>query len=199
VTWQIQTYAHRERLVNWKSGAEGGALALFGSHVLHHVERLAGPVARVSCRLTPAAHAAQGGDADVQAILQLVDGGSVAVAIGADSPGGSGHRLELHGDRGSLLLDNPTRDHLRGFRLRFGAREADVAEPRAVPAPPEDRWPRDGRIYAVSRLASRFVDCALGGPVARPDFGDGLRVQALMDAAQRSHATSSWTEPNVDG
>ena len=52
ILWHVETYANRRRLTSWKTTPEdgGGALASMGSHVLHYVEWLFGPIASISCQ-----------------------------------------------------------------------------------------------------------------------------------------------------
>ena len=50
----------------------------------------------------------------------------------------------------------------------------------------------------MSRLANKFFDAIEGAPAykpnAAPGFAEGYRVQALIDAAQRSHRQGQWID-----
>jgi predicted dehydrogenase len=57
----------------------------------------------------------------------------------------------------------------------------------------------DSRVGPVSRLIQRFVDACENGSVPFPGVVEGYRVQYLLDAARRAHATGRWIdlEPSV--
>jgi len=106
---------------------------------------------------------------------------------------GSGQRIELYGDDGTLVLANPTTDYFRNFTLMQGARGDDRLH--AVATADESGDPtRDSRIAPVSRLVKRFLDACESGAPAAPGFAAGYRVQQLIDAAARAHATARWVD-----
>jgi predicted dehydrogenase len=186
VSWRVETLAYRDRKPTWKrdSRGGGGTLNLFVSHTLDSVQWLFGPVRRVQARLEPSEEA----DARAELWLELESGPPVSISVAADAPGGSGHRLEIYGEEGSLLLENAAADYIAGFTLslrRRGQAPADVPVDR--PAPGED-----GRIFAVARLVRRFADAICGQGEMTPNFGDGLTVQRLLDAARASHRSGTW-------
>jgi predicted dehydrogenase len=188
LNWMVETYAVRTKADNWKTRAAegGGTLNLFVSHAFHNLEWLLGPadaVTSVDCSLWPAGSADEGGDVRVSARLAFASGLRADLTAAADAPLGSGHRLEIYGDRGALVLENPTRDYARGFRLSVGTREDGTLRPADAGDFPADA---DGRIAAVVPLVRRFIDAALGGPPVSPNLEHGLRVQRLLDAARES-------------
>ena len=99
---------------------------------------------------------------------------------------GGGHRVELYGEDGTLLLNNTSADYMRGFELWHARRPAAALARVAVEDPDDARYP-DGRIAPVARLAKIFIDAIEAGGAAEPDFAAGYRVQRLIEAAQRSH------------
>jgi predicted dehydrogenase len=192
VNWQVETYAQRAGIRNWKTSmVDGGALNLLVSHCFYYIEHMAGPIKAVSARLSRTPGDARTGDALDVLVLDLESGATAMLCVSVHSFAGSGHRVEFYGDDGTMVLDNPTADYVHGFTLRYGTRKEGGLTEVTVPAAREDVWPRDGRIYVVARLAARFVSWALGGSAARPSFRDGMRVQRLLDAARRSDASGS--------
>jgi len=193
VNWQVESYAHRAGLQNWKLSRSGGGGTLNSlvSHCFYYVEQMAGPVTGVTARLSGTPGDVRTGDALDALVLDLASGATAVLCVSTQSFAGSGHRVEFYGDAGTMVLENPTKDYVRGFTLRRGTRKEGSLTEVALPAPREDIWPNDGRIYVVSRLAARFVDWALGGSPGRPDFRDGARVQLLIDAARRSDAAGA--------
>jgi len=193
VTWRVETMANRPGAgASWKRRLDdgGGALNLFVSHSLYYVEWLFGRIARLHAHLRPAGAPA---DAGVEAWLVLEDGTEVTLSVASDAFLGSGHALVAHGEAGTLVLENPTTDYIKGFILRVGTRENAKLE---VVAGGGAEPPGDGRVAAVASLASRFLDAIAGerpGPALDfPTLADGLRVQQLMDLIRRSDASGTW-------
>ena len=201
VTWHVENAATRLRQRGWKSdlAAGGGALGNLASHSLHCLEWFCGPVAGLSARLSGLPD-----DPEFQTTVALnvafVSGASGSYSMSCAAFGGSGHRLEFYGEEGALILDNPTPDYMRGFKLRLKRRSIGAAEDIAVDDDAVDRnYPEEARIAPVSRLARRFVDAIESGKAATPDFTDGYRVQVLMDAVRRSHDSGRWVDVTEAG
>ncbi len=188
LTWRLETYAYRARLKNWKMSPEsgGGTLNNFASHSFYYLEWLFGPVARLAATLRPSPPQA---DAGVELWLEFAAGFSATVSIAADAFLGPGHYLEVYGDDGVLRLENQTADYANGFRLSLGTRTDGKVEPVAAP---DDNATQDGRIAAVARIASRFLDAILSGQPVTPGLRDGLRVQRLIDATREAARDGTW-------
>ena len=108
---------------------------------------------------------------------------------------GSGHRIEFFGEDGTLVLDNPGADYMRGFRsaLRQAARQRRSS---AVPVddPIDAQYP-DGRIAPVSRLAKRFFDAIEDGSAGYARLSPkAIACSMLIDAARRSHQQGVWID-----
>ena len=189
MSWRIETYAHRENKLGWKRDAAqgGGALNLFGSHALDSILWLFGPSRVRSAHLlrAPAGTA----DARVEALLEAGPGIPVSLSIAADAPFGSGHRLEIYGDAGALVLENRGSDYASGFTLALGRRGSSLAPVELDPFPPGS----DGRIVATGRVVRRFVEAVTAGAkTVTPGLEDGLRVQELIDAIRAADQRSPW-------
>ena len=194
VTWHVENAATRLRTRNWKTdlATGGGALGNFVSHSLHYVEWLFGPLAGLSGRLSGLPD-----DPDFQTnvicAFAFASGASGSYSMSCAAFAGSGHRLEIHGDDGTLILDNPTTDYMRGFTLTLIDRKSNAPVPVAVDDDEGDSG-QGGRIAPVSRLAKRFLDAVEQGGSAKPDFADGYRVQFLMGAVRRSSDSGRWVD-----
>jgi predicted dehydrogenase len=187
IAWRIETMAYRTGGHGWKveQGGGGGTLNLFASHSLDSVLWLLGPVRRLATRL----HPATGAEARAELWLELDSGASVSISIAADLPGGSGHRVEVYGDAGSLFLDNRSNDYIAGFELFTTKR----SQPPSAVDLPKPRPGEDGRIVAVGELARWFIDAIeRRGPMS-PSLADGLAVQRLLDLARATHRSQTWS------
>jgi len=187
VSWRVETYAFTQGLDSWKrrSAEGGGTLSNLVSHSLYYLEWLLGPVRRMAAHLTPRETA---GEARVDAWLELASGCPVSVSVAADAFLGSGHRLEIYGDQGTLVLENRTRDYVNGFELSVGTRATGVFSTR----PAEALAYVDGRIGAASAIVRRFVEAILSGAAVEPNLAHGLRVQHLMAAARAADRSGGW-------
>ncbi|WP_170294869.1 Gfo/Idh/MocA family oxidoreductase [Roseospira navarrensis] len=198
VTWLVESYALRKGLSNWKTGQdEGGVMTLLASHLLYLAEWLFGPVCRIQAHLTATAAPEAGSSADDLAEVRLTfaNGGTLSAVVGNANPGLHRHLWHVVGAEGSLVLDNPTPDYMRGFSLTGAGVLAD--EQMHDPAESEG----DGRIPPVRALAERFV-AAVRGPDAAglvPGFAEGLRVQHLIAAVQDSAAHDRTVSQTEDG
>ena len=107
---------------------------------------------------------------------------------------GSGHRIELYGEDGTLVLANPTADYFRGFRLMQGQRGEDRLQLVPVADVGSGDVSSDARIAPVSRIVRRFLDACERGGATSPGFAEGYRVQCLIDAAERADASGRWID-----
>jgi predicted dehydrogenase len=185
ITWRVETMAYRTAGPGWKRGEGGGTLNLFASHSLDSVLWLFGPVRRLASHLQPST----GIEARADLWLELASGLPVSISIAADLPGGAGHRLEVYGDAGSLVLENRSNDYVAGFELTTTNR----SQPPVVIELPRPRAGEDGRILAVAEMARRFIDAIVGSGPMTPSLADGLAVQRLLDLARRAHRSQVWS------
>ncbi|MDA2928794.1 Gfo/Idh/MocA family oxidoreductase [Acidobacteria bacterium AH-259-O06] len=196
VSWQVETYVNRVGLKSWKSSPEdsGGALNLFVSHTFQYLEWLLGPIRNLSARLFSSAENRGQPQSDTLAVLCLehANGTPVSVSVSSGAFLGTGHRVEIYGDEGSLVLDNPTSDYVSGFRLLYGTRKTARLETVHTEQPGSTE---DGRVMVVGRLVERFANWIRDGIPGTPNLEDGYRVQCLLDAAHRAH--KKGTQINV--
>jgi predicted dehydrogenase len=161
------------------------------SHSAYALEWLFGPIRRVLARLLPSAT----DDAQVTAWLDFASGLHGTLDVATNCPFGSGHHLEVYGGDSAVRLGNTSSDYVRGFQLQAPSRASD-ANVLVDPIPGD----HDGRIWATAQIATRFVERIRNGGAGGPDFGDGLRVQRLIDACRTSDANLAWVEvPLGDG
>lgn len=193
ISWNVETYAVKMGLKNWKNLREwgGGVLNGFVSHVFYYLEVLTGRIKSLCARLHEPRGNLAPGDTLACLWLDLASGAPVSVVASSQSFLGSGHRVEFYGEQGSLILDNPTADYVRGFKLLHGDR--DTGYLKAVECGDAAGY-EDGRVAAVAPLAAKFLEWLETGKPCRPSFREGLRVQQLLDAALRSHCNGAWVE-----
>ena len=199
---------------NWFHDASFGASALnnLGSHLLHLMVRLVGPVAEAAGTLTqyldrwdfvddPGGLDVEVGDTAVAA-LRFESGpvGMLTAAwAGAAAPG---FHLEIAGDRGRLVLQAPMMPSGESTFLvgRAGGALEEVAVPdrlqttEGIDLP--SVWPGDPR-GAMARsfwLMTKAI-AGEGEGEARPDFARGYHVQSVVESVIRSGEGGGWVRP----
>jgi predicted dehydrogenase len=189
VTWQVENRATLLRLKSWKTdaGDGGGALGNLVSHCFFYLEHFCGPIRDLSARTFGLPGENPPSESSVSMCGTFVSGAAYMLSMSAGSYLGSGHRIEFYGEDGTLVLWNATTDYMRGFKLFHAKRPA--ASLQAIAVESDNDGSPDGRIAPVSRLVSRFIDAIENGTQPAPGIAQGARVQALIDAARRSHAS----------
>jgi len=199
VNWHVEAYAHRKNLKSWKTGTAaigGGVLNAAVSHTFHYLEWLLGPICKLRATLsTPRGQDGLAGEAVAILTLELAKGVLVSISVSNCAFMGTGHRLEIYGDDGCLLLENPTSDYAAGFQLRHATRESgrfhSIGGIRGEATIP------DGRVVAVGKLVDRFINWVQTGTPAVPSFQEGHRNQCLVDWAREAHRTGQWIDVSV--
>ena len=195
VTWNVENQAIRLRLESWKmrSHGGGGLLGNFVSHCFYYLEWLCGRITGMSGHVFPLPD--RDAESSIVLALAFASGAGGSLQMSCASLLGSGHRIELYGDDGTLVLANPTPDYFRGFELKHGRRgDAALNAVTIEDADADADQHSDSRIAPVSRLVRRFIDACETGAPAAPGFAEGYRVQCLIDAARRAHASGRWID-----
>lgn len=202
VDWRVRTFGNQNRLDNWKSrpDAGGGALQAFVAHTFYLIEQIKGTIARLKATLKKGDDDPREGETEVALEAEFLQGGRATVFVATDAAPPHRHQIEVVRTRRRLRLLNEGSDYISGFQLFQSG-----FEPPGMPLwPRHDGWHEltakppaltiDGRIEATSRLVRKFVDWALEGKPARPNFADGYRVQYLIEVARRSNAEGRWID-----
>ncbi|HXF71122.1 MAG TPA: Gfo/Idh/MocA family oxidoreductase [Actinomycetota bacterium] len=188
-----------------RARAGSGVLGDLGSHFLHLAEWFFGDVRAVACELgtlvsrpavDPTGLPYEPADDVAVIVLRFANGARGVIHVSAvahePTPFAQIHEMDLHGSEGTLhhVIDWDRRQEVRGSRTGEDAI-------RVLPVP-DDLWdggpraPVKATYHDVFRrqgkMVGEFVAAALQGREVRPDFGDGARVQLLIEAALRSAA-----------
>jgi predicted dehydrogenase len=189
LTWRVETYAVRSNPLSWKLAVEqgGGTLNNLVSHSFYYLEWLFGTIERIAARLSPAGAA---GDLRVELWLDFAGGAAGTLSVATDAFLGPGHRLEVYGERGTLVLESSSPDHVSGFVLSLGTRATDSLTPIAAEKSASSR--RDGRVEATAAIVRRFLDGITCDQAVVPNLEAGVRVQELIEAARASAGAGTW-------
>jgi predicted dehydrogenase len=186
--------------MTWQSNAAdgGGALGALGSHFIDSFRWWVGEIVEVSASVTtlrpertdPAGNIVMAdGDDSFVINMKFANGALGSFAYTAASPVHLGARTVIEGSEGVLVLPqtgvNPT-----SAEVVHGAKIGEEVAP--LPRPAEfDPFPDDSdrRVPAFRRLVRDFQTSVSQGTSLTPNFEDGVRTQAVLDAIRESSAT----------
>ena len=197
-----------------KEQAGSGALGDLGSHAVDLCRYLAGEIREVTgmAETFVKERQATGGSAavpvtvdDAALFLARLDNGALAsFETTRLAPGRKNHNFfEINGSRGSLYFDLERLNELNFYSLddppgRRGFRNLLATAPQH---PYAASWWPDGHLLGWEHShthAIRDFLVAIGqGQLPRPNFEDGVKCQAVLDAVARSVASRRWEA--VDG
>lgn len=193
----------------WFGTARHGASAMrnLGTHALHCLIELVGPVAAV------AAHEAFAQDewrfpngttqrpevADTAQLLLRLAGGTIATLdLGWANPARVGWHLQINGERGTLAAQAPGAWFPTSHTVTLLAgRDAGPLEPQALQRSPPVELPAGAPPQAtdIARLLEEFVADVRGERRgAQPDFERAFDVERTLEAASRAIDARRWVE-----
>ncbi|MDB5444719.1 MAG: hypothetical protein JWQ97_36 [Phenylobacterium sp.] len=198
----------------WFADAANGASSLrnLGSHALHALVDLFGPIAAVTglADIRLKAWPGEAGatvrpetDDTAMVLLEFESGVMGELYVGWTAVGGQGFVLEVQGDVGRMVAAAPPR-----FPEAFTTTltHAELAEPlestvrqlsiperlkRVTGSSAEADEPR-GAIFPMAQLFRGLVDAVRSGGEAAPSFRQALHVQEVVDAVLRAQADRRW-------
>ena len=193
-----------------KSKAGSGALGDIASHSLDLARFLVGEIAEVSGLLEtfiaerPLEDGSGTGVVDVDdAALMLLrfENGAIGTVEGSRfCPGRKNYnRFEINGSRGSLVFDLERMNELEVYREEgpgSGFRTVLATDPAH---PYVEAWWPPGHMLGYEHSFTHTVrDLVLAidaGEPASPNFEDGVRIQRILEAVERSSASRTWEQP----
>jgi predicted dehydrogenase len=196
--------------------AGSGALGDIGAHIVDLAYFLTGQSVTGVAALTetfvdrrPQPGSAEPGEVtvdDAAMFLARMSGGALATfeatrfALGRRNA----MRIEVNGDRGSVAFDFESMNELSVYDDRepeAGFRRVQVTEPGHPYM--TGWWPPGhglGYEHTFSNQAKDLIDAIAAGTDPTPSFRDGLGIQLVLDAVERSAAASAaWTEVESAG
>ncbi|HIE52176.1 MAG TPA: Gfo/Idh/MocA family oxidoreductase [Armatimonadetes bacterium] len=174
-----------------KAIAGSGALADIGGHVIQLAQWWAGPLVRVCGQLKTFVRERKRLDAEEMAPVEVDDtcsllgefaaGGVASITASRAFIGRANYqRFEVSGTEGAAVYDNSRPDSLEVcLGPAFTARRHFVS----LPVAPHHR---------VGQMAHFINGILEDWDRIEPDFRDGLRTQAVLEAVERSVATRRW-------
>src|SRR3712207_5468768 len=204
-----------------KDLAGSGALGDIGAHIVDLAHFLVGEITEVNGLLTtfikerplPSEVTGLTASASTERGEVTVDDASLFLARFANGAVGSfeatrfatgrknRNSFEINGSRGSIVFDLERMNELQLFSLDDAA---DVQGFRDILVtegghPYMSAWWPAGHIIGWEHTFTHTVHDLLNGIVAKkspaPTFADGVRVQSILDAVERSSESGSWVKP----
>ena len=199
IDWLVESYAQRHHKVSWKTiGESGGVLPLMVSHSLYLIEWLLGKIKSIKGDMVCSSK--EGWDlndsqipADLVCLkMLLANNAPLTATIGNANPGMNIHRWTIVCENGSYVLENANSDYMAGFTLNYFTHDGPDCGEMLIKESSEKG--QDARLSAFQSLAMRFVSAYNDDLLIKPDFTDGVRVQALCGAIIKSSKTGHAIE-----
>ena len=111
--------------------------------------------------------------------------------------------FQVYGSKGSLAFNLERLNELEIYNSEEAAGEQGfktISVTEAVHPYVGNWWPPGhiiGYEHTFVHAVKDFLDCLDKGRMPRPNFEDGIRNQAVLDAVERSAASRRWTEVTV--
>jgi predicted dehydrogenase len=206
-----------------KELAGSGALGDLGAHIVDLAHYLVGPIASVTGatetfikeRPLESASAAHGLDATAGAETGQVTVDDAVIFLARFTNGAIGtfeatrfatgrknyNSFEINGSRGSIVFNL---ERLNELQVYSADDPADAAGFRTIlvtdaSQPFAGAWWPGGHIIGWEHTFTHgfkdFLDGVHAGQSPAPDFADGYRCQAVLDAVERSAASGTWATP----
>ena len=198
-----------------------GALGDIGAHIVDLAHFLVGPISEVTgmtetfIKERPLEEASAEGATemgkvtvdDAAAFLARFDNGAIGTFEATRFAAGRRNQnsFEINGSKGSLAFDLERMNELEVF---FTEDDPDVQGFRTVNVTEPDHpytgawWPPGhilGYEHTFVHTMKDLMDGIEAGQSPAPNFEDGYRCQAVLDAVERSAASGEWTRPDVEG
>jgi len=124
---------------------------------------------------------------------RLENGAVVSANVGVHPYHGSGHRLEIYGKEGTLMMIGGGEAGQETSRKIMGGKKDDKAL-QELPVPDRLKWVpqavRDvGRSYDVGQMWVNFAKAIRTGATIEPDFDHAVRRHRMLDAIVRASET----------
>lgn len=199
-----------------KEEAGSGALGDLGAHIVDLSHYLVGRISEVvgstETFIKERPHEEGGGRGEVTvddaaSFLARFESGAMGTFEATRMAPGRKNRntFEINGSGGSLVFDL---ERMNELEVSFADDPAEVSGFRTVLVteadhPYMDAWWPPGHIIGYEHTFVHAVKDLLDGIAARespsPDFEDGYRCQAVLDAVERSVESGGWTRPEATG
>jgi predicted dehydrogenase len=124
---------------------------------------------------------------------RLENGAVVSASVGVHPYHGSGHRFEIYGEEGTLMMIGGGEAGQETSRKIMGGKKDDKAL-QELPVPDRLKWVpqavRDvGRSYDVGQMWVNFSKAIRTGAPIEPDFDHAVRRHRMLDAIVRASET----------
>jgi predicted dehydrogenase len=203
---------HPQFPYNWFAQAGQGVSAVrnLGSHALHMLYHLFGPVAEVMAddrQLLSEWRFADGGVTKAETndfadmLLRFESGMVLQFQVSWNAPLGRGWYVEAFGSNGRMTIEAPSFPTVLDTVLHAGTLDGGAMERVAIPdamlRSPDigiDAYMPVPPAYPMALSMNRMVRAIEGDAVAHPDFEQAWQIERIQEAIRRSSAERRWVK-----
>ena len=199
-----------EAPASWRTDAEragSGALGDLGAHTIDLARFLVGDVERVSGQTTTFVDERPAADGEGTEPVTVDDAYSAQVRFANGAAGTleasrvavgrtNDHSIEIEGTEGAIQFSLERLNELELFRP--GNRGFETVLVTEADDPYLDHWWPPGHVlgweHTFVHENAEFLTAVDDGEPYTPDFAEGLAVQRVLDAVERSEASGEWVD-----
>lgn len=183
-SWDFLSYDLKNKITTWKTDEQkgGGALAFFGSHVLHNIRFFAGDYTLSKSHIVHSKESINGGDVGFDAMFATEGGATGQVHLRCNTKGLHSHSYTFLFEKATIILESQ-QAVTSSFKVTLHTTKAiknlNHASKRAA------KNEEDERVHEVRQLTQRFIKACQKGIPMTPSFTDGLYVQNQIQQVRR--------------
>jgi len=190
VDWRFLSYDLKNGIKSWKTDVEqgGGALSFYFSHTLYYLEYFIGRIKNIQCIFSASEKSLNQGETIINATILFENGCIGNAHMNSSYIGQQRHKIEIHGEEGTITLRNGSNDFVDNFELTIDTLKGTQKIKSDSILDSTDGELEDSRVKIVKHIADRFINWCNTGVAAKPDFQNGVRAQELIEMARISNS-----------
>lgn len=178
-SWDFHSYDLKNKLTTWKTDEErgGGALAFFGSHLLHNIRFFVGDYKVTSGNLAYSKESKNGGNVGFDTLFSATEGVTGQLHLRCNEKNKQIHSYTFIFEKAILKLESQ-----QAVTSAFSINLETLHTSQKVLSKPKRSVlvDQDERVHEVLQLTSRFINACRQKKQMNPSFEDGLFVQKLI-------------------
>jgi predicted dehydrogenase len=189
-----QSKTNRLKQNSWKNNFNigGGILNNVVPHIFYYIEWFLEPINSISTFLFSEKNYKFSGYTNAIILMKFSSGTKGIINASNNAIGVNEHIINFSNDKGSVMLKGQDQDWITGFKVYLTDNQK-LTQKKILLKKKKINKNSDTRIYPVSKIIDRLVDCIFSKKETYPNFKDGYRTQYLVENAIKSHKyKSKW-------
>ena len=188
VDLNYQSYTNYLKENSWKNNfnAGGGILSNVVPHIFYYIEWFFEPIVSISAFLFSEKNYKFSGHTNALILMKFLSGVDGVINASNNTVGLKEHVINFSNENGFVILEAKDEDWITGFKV-YTANNKKYKKKKIFFKKRKIKKNIDTRIYPVSKIINRLIDCIIYKKQTFPNFNDGFRAQYLVENAIKSH------------